>query len=60
LTINFEKFVEDLNTTPAITLIRFGYLEHTDWQGQASATGQQARLSPVTYNTKLLVLYSTG
>jgi hypothetical protein len=60
LTINFEKFVEGLNTTPAITLIRFGYLEHTDWQGQAAATGQQARLLPATYNTKLLVLYSIG
>ncbi|MCU0425891.1 MAG: ScaI family restriction endonuclease [Candidatus Kapabacteria bacterium] len=61
LTINFEKFVEGIpSSTPAITLIRFGYLEHTDWQGQAAQTGQQARLLPITYNTKLLTLYSAA
>ncbi len=55
LTINFEKFTE--NDRPEITIIRFGFLEHTDWIGQASQTGQQARLSAESYKYKLKVLY---
>ena len=55
LTINFEKFTE--NENPEITIIRFGFLEHTDWIGQASQTGQQARLSTESYKYKLKVLY---
>jgi hypothetical protein len=55
LTINFEKFTE--NEKPEITIIRFGFLEHTDWIGQASQTGQQARLSTESYKYKLKVLY---
>jgi hypothetical protein len=38
-------------------MIRFGFLEHTDWIGQASQTGQQARLSTESYKYKLKVLY---
>lgn len=56
LAVNFEKFTED-NLKPQIKLVRFGYLEHSDWIAQTSATGQQARLTPETYKKKFVRLY---
>lgn len=58
LAVNFQKFTKT-RTKPEITLIRFGWLDHEDWQGQKAATGQQARLDPVVEQNKLLTLYST-
>lgn len=58
ITINFEKFDEADGARPEILLIRFGYLEHTDWVGQKAATGQQARLATDIYLHKLKVIYS--
>ena len=58
LTINFEQIKERSDTPPEITIIRFGWLDHTDWTGQAAATGQQAWLSKETYLYKLKTLYS--
>jgi hypothetical protein len=55
LAINFQKF-SAAASTPNITLVRFGWLDHDDWLGQASATGQQARLNPVVEKYKLLTL----
>lgn len=55
LTINFEKFSD--KAKPEITLIRFGYVEHSDWRGQKSEKGQQASLSPYVYQNKFVVLY---
>ncbi len=56
LAVNFEKFL--LHTvTPRIRRIRFGWLDHEDWFGQAAATGQQARLSKEAQRYKLEVLY---
>lgn len=55
LTINFEKFSD--KAKPEITLIRFGYVEHSDWRGQKSEKGQQASLSPFVYQNKFVVLY---
>ena len=57
IAINFEKFDDVKPNLPKILLIRFGYLEHTDWIAQASATGQQARLSADVYNYKLKQIY---
>lgn len=57
LTVNFEKFDTNRNTLPGISIIRFGYLEHSDWVAQAAATGQQAHLAPITYKTKFVTLY---
>jgi hypothetical protein len=56
IAVNFEKFEEGRNR-PRIRLIRFGWLDHTDWIAQSAATGQQARLAPITYRTKLLPIY---
>lgn len=58
LTINFQKFSDDSTCRPEITIIRFGWIEHTDWIAQTAATGQQARLSPDTYKYKLKTIYS--
>jgi hypothetical protein len=57
IAINFEKFAAGIER-PRIRLIRFGWLDHTDWIPQASPTGQMARLAPITYSTKLLPIYS--
>jgi len=57
ITVNFEKFGE---TQPRVRLIRFGWLDHTDWTGQAAATGQQAHVSDTAYKGKLAVIYDCG
>jgi hypothetical protein len=58
ITVNFEKFENNLPAFPKIIAIRFGYLEHTDWIAQSSSTGQQARLSSDVYKYKLKKIYS--
>lgn len=69
--VNFEKFqiLEDGDYRkvefdnegniiyPIITQIKFGYLEHTDWIPQASAKGQQARLTKESKKFKLIKLH---
>lgn len=57
IAVNFEKFSET-NPNPEILLIRFGWLDHTDWRGQSAPSGQQANLSPETYDLKFKTLYS--
>lgn len=58
IAVNFQKFRLGKNgAKPKIILIRFGWLDHTDWIGQQASTGQQARLSPETYKLKFLTLY---
>ncbi len=56
LAINFEKLSKSNPPTerPKITLVRFGWLDQDDWQGQVAATGQQARLSSDVERYKLL------
>lgn len=57
LAVNFEQIVPG-NAKPRILMVRFGWLDHTDWIGQAAATGQQARLSPETYELKFETLFA--
>ena len=59
IAINFEQFKNVKPNLPKILMIRFGYLEHTDWIAQASATGQQARLGADVYKHKLKQIYPT-
>ena len=59
LAVNFEKFSKQ-NNRPDILLIRFGWLDHSDWIGQKSPTGQQARLAPETYELKFKTLFTKG
>lgn len=56
LAINFEKCSEE-KEKPNITLIRFGWLEHSDWISQSSQTGQQSRLSKESDSLKFITLY---
>ena len=57
LQVNFGKFSNAIQK-PEILLIKFGWLDHIDWIGQAASTGQQARLAPTTANSKLLTIYT--
>lgn len=56
LAVNFQKFVEK-NIRPAIKLIRFGWIDATDWIGQKAPTGQQSRIPPPIERIKLIELY---
>lgn len=56
LTVNFAKFAGA--ETPLLSLVRFGWLDHSDWLAQNSATGQQARVKPASDAAKLKVIYS--
>lgn len=57
LAVNFESLTLT-NTRPVILVIRFGWLDHTDWIAQKSPTGQQARLGLEIYTGKFKTLYS--
>lgn len=59
IAVNFEKFSLK-NPRPGILVIRFGWLDHTDWRGQKAESGQQASLSPETYDLKFKTLYLKG
>jgi len=39
-----------------LTLLRFGWIDATDWQAQKSATGQMAGLPPEVYAHKLIAI----
>lgn len=56
LTVNFEKFTKVI-LNPEILIIRFGWIDSTDWIGQKSQTGQQARLPSEVYEGKLKTIY---
>jgi hypothetical protein len=56
LAVNFEKFSEKVR--PRIRMIRFGWLDYTDWIGQKAATGQQAHLKSESDRYKLVELFS--
>ncbi|NEX23398.1 ScaI family restriction endonuclease [Thiorhodococcus mannitoliphagus] len=56
IAVNFEKFSKT-NTKPEILVIRFGWLDHTDWRGQKAESGQQSSLAPDTYDLKFKTLY---
>lgn len=55
ITINFDQ---PKNTNLGrIRIVRFGWLDHSDWIAQKAATGQQARISAHAYRYKLMELY---
>lgn len=56
LTVNFEKFSKT-NKRPQVLLVRFGWLDSTDWVGQAAATGQQSHLPAKVDAGKLITIY---
>jgi ScaI restriction endonuclease len=56
LAVNFGKTTKG-TPAPILNKIRFGWLDHSDWQGQIAASGQQARLSPEIERGKLISLF---
>jgi hypothetical protein len=60
LTINFDRWGSDGDELPKIRIIRFGWIDHTDWLPQASERGQASTLPSVVYDTQLLALYDEG
>jgi hypothetical protein len=60
LAVNFEKFVSGSAKRPQILRVRFGWLDHSDWRGQAAATGQQASIRPEAYAHKLREVFSAA
>ncbi|MEY3402433.1 MAG: Type-2 restriction enzyme ScaI [Cyanobacteriota bacterium] len=63
LVINFEKIekkrqqIDNLSlVNPKIKLVRFGWIDEEDWQGQESETGQQSSISPDVKKFKLIQL----
>jgi hypothetical protein len=54
LAINFEKISAN---DPKMLLIQMGWLDHSDWAGQKSETGQQASISKEARANKLIILY---
>jgi hypothetical protein len=61
LAVNFAKFPAQLEAgpvdKPSIQSIRFGWLDHTDWTGQAKESGQQSALAPIIEDSQLLAIY---
>ena len=56
LAVNFDKSTKGAEAA-RLRRIRFGWLDHADWQGQTAATGQQARLSTEVERGKLRLLF---
>lgn len=56
LAVNFPP-VHKLETWEPISHIRFGWIDASDWHGQAAQTGQQASLSREVLQNKLITLY---
>lgn len=56
LAINFEKCSPG-RQLPCIRLIRFGWLDHSDWIAQKAPTGQQAHLADYVERAKLITLF---
>ena len=57
IAVNFQR-LNERNRNPQVTMIRMGWLDHSDWRGQKAPTGQQASLTPVAKRSKLLQLYN--
>jgi hypothetical protein len=58
LVVNFQKFNTNIQGSqlPQIHLVRFGWLDREDWQGQKTENGQKATLSRDVETYKLLDL----
>jgi hypothetical protein len=58
LAVNFDGFNEGVTANPRIRKIRFGWLDHSDWKGQAAQSGQAATPSKEAKKHKLVTLYT--
>ncbi|MBO0798127.1 MAG: ScaI family restriction endonuclease [Blastocatellia bacterium] len=60
LAINFDRWQDGSTERPRIRMIRYGWVDHTDWVAQKAETGQQSSLPPVVDNTQFLILYAAS
>lgn len=58
LAVNFAAFEQESKDRPGVRLIRFGWLDHSDWKGQAAESGQAAYPSIEARKRKLITLFS--
>ncbi|MBW4715762.1 ScaI family restriction endonuclease [Saccharothrix obliqua] len=59
--VNFEKWPPvESGRRPEVKLIRFGWLDRTDWVAQKSETGQQSAIAAEADNRQLLTIYEAG
>lgn len=56
LTVNMHLSEKDLAPSHNPFLIRFGWVDHDDWQAQSADTGQAAKLPDQVYEEKLRVI----
>jgi hypothetical protein len=59
LTVNFDKWhrTDPAIKRPEIRIVRFGWIDHTDWVAQTSQSGQQSSLPAEIYNSQLLTIF---
>jgi hypothetical protein len=63
IAVNFDRWPEiDVTPTkvqirPKLRRVRFGWIDHSDWLAQASATGQQSSLPAIVENLQLLTFF---
>lgn len=60
IAVNFSGWARDGGDSaglPGVRLVRFGWLDHSDWIGQDAESGQAASLTPMVENCQLLTLY---
>lgn len=55
--VNFED-IKKINP-PKILKIRFGWIDHSDWNAQKAATGQNATLSTLARDNKMKLIYKS-
>jgi len=58
LAVNFDGFSDAATVAPRIRKIRFGWLDHSDWKGQAAQSGQATTPSQEAKKHKLVTLYT--
>lgn len=56
ITINIHISEKQCKPNHNIFLIRFGWVDHEDWEGQKASTGQAAVLSDEAYEHKLVAI----
>lgn len=59
LTVNFDKWPhgDRAMKRPEIRIVRFGWIDHTDWVAQVAQSGQQSSLPALVYNQQLLTIF---
>ena len=59
ITVNFDRWIDVAEgQRPKIQLVRFGWIDSTDWRAQTAETGQQSSLPGIVYGKQLAVVYS--